>query len=519
MVRCNQRTALRWDEGLLRRCVVAVFVFVGLTVAGLPALAQQAPVPEVSFPVEVQTDAVSGGQALTLGYDPNATDNTEDGFDELAPPPPPATAFDGRLVNENRALLGDIRNGASSFGGTETHQISFQTRDEATEVTISWNLPDGVTGTIEDEFGGESYGPKDMTGEGSITVSPDDPDAIVTIDYSGNQPSINIQSAFVIESGTVSFRNTGAKMDFAAVDAPGEVTLTKFRNGPDGTGGISESTVSAYRYVVESDGLSFSGDATLRLADSTLAGMNNPTTVKVYRRDPPGSGSFESVVNTEEGDSEVRATTSGFGEFVLASNDSGNPLPVELTRFTVRGDEGAALLRWRTATETNNAGFEVQHRSPDADGYTEVGYVESKADGGTTAQPTSYRYEIPDLAPGSHRFRLRQLDTDGTGHLTEAVSFTVGMDRPLRLLGPSPNPVRAGATLRFGVQNPGTATVVLYNVLGQRIATLYEGTPPSEEMQTIRLDSQTLAGGSSGMYFVRLEANGASTTRRVTIAR
>jgi hypothetical protein len=161
----------------------------------------------------------------------------------------------------------------------------------------------------------------------------------------------------------------------------------------------------------------------------------------------------------------------------------------------------------------------VQHRSPDADGYTEVGYVESKADGGTTAQPTSYRYEIPDLAPGTHQFRLRQLDTDGTGHLSEAVSFTLGMDRPLRLSGPSPNPVRAGATLRFGVQNPGTATVVLYNVLGQRIATLYEGTPPSEEMQTIRLDSQTLAGVSSGMYFVRLEANGASTTRRVTIAR
>jgi hypothetical protein len=519
----DRRTALVRDKEFLRRCVGAVLLLIGLVVA-TPASAQQAPVPEVSFPILVTTDA-DDAQVLTFGYDPSATNSGIDGqFLETEQPPPPPP-FDARLIDDEvppsgfgEGLLIDIRQGASGFTGTKKHEIKLQPSG-ANSITFEWNLPSGVTGTLKDVVtdGGEVN--ESMEGQGSYTLTNTDiTELFVTLDYDGTQPSINIQSQFVGADGTFDFKNTGADIGFSGVGTSGAVTLTKYRNGPDGTDNIDENNVSEYRYVIESGDLSFS-DATLRLADSTLAGMTNPNTVEVYRRDPPGSGSFERVVNTEGGDSEVRATTSGLGEFVLASDDSSNPLPVELAQFTVRRDEETALVQWRTATETNNAGFEVQHRGPGAEDYAEAGYVESKADGGTTTQPTSYRYEVTDLNPGTHQFRLRQVDTDGTAHLSEPVSLTVGMEQSLRLTGPSPNPVRTSTQIRFGVQGSAPATVELYNVLGQRVATLYDGTPAPGEMQTVRLGSQELAGVPSGVYFVRLDADGASRTRRLTVVR
>ena len=38
-------------------------------------------------------------------------------------------------------------------------------------------------------------------------------------------------------------------------------------------------------------------------------------------------------------------------------------LPVELVSFTAIGSNGGVVLNWKTATEVNNNGFEIQHSS------------------------------------------------------------------------------------------------------------------------------------------------------------
>lgn len=531
MDRCDQSAALSLSQEFARRCAFVVLMLAPLVVA-TPVVAQQAPVPEVSFPIVVSTDA-GDEEGLTFGYDPNAADSNidEQFLEEQQPPLPPSEIFDVRLIDDDvppsgfgEGLLSDIRQGGLNFSGTKRHEIQLQPGDGVSSVTFEWHLPAGVTGTLKDVVTDGDQVNVSMEGHGSHTLTNlNITELFVTFDYDGSQSSINIQSLFVDSDGscgndgTCDFTNTGVDVDFPGVSTSGAVTLTKFRNAPGGTDGISESNVSAYRYVVESDELSFS-DITLRLADSTLAGMTTPNSVQVYRRDSPESGTFESVATNASSDgTEVVATTGALGEFVLASNTE--PLPVELTQFTVRRDEERALVQWRTATETNNAGFEVQHQGPNAEDYVEVGYVESKGSGGTTTESTSYRYEVSSLIPGTHQFRLRQVDIDGTARLSETVSLTVGTDQPLQLSEPSPNPVRAGTQIRFSVQNPGSVTVELYNVLGQRVATVYEGTAAPEKVQTIRLRPQGLAGVSSGIYFVRLKANGATQTRRVTVVR
>jgi len=211
----------------------------------------------------------------------------------------------------------------------------------------------------------------------------------------------------------------------------------------------------------------------------------------------------------------IGSTSSGVETFERYINiETGDFLPVEMTRFAASTTDDAVLLQWRTATETNNAGFEVQHAPGDstvqADWRT-LAFVEGA---GTTQQPQTYRYRTPDLSPGTHRFRLKQRDLDGTESLSDVVTVTLGLDAPLRLTPPAPNPARQSATVRFGVRKASPVTVAIYDVLGRQVATLYEGPAPSEQMKTVRLEANRL---SSGTYFVRLSTEGRTTVQQLTV--
>jgi hypothetical protein len=170
-------------------------------------------------------------------------------------------------------------------------------------------------------------------------------------------------------------------------------------------------------------------------------------------------------------------------------------------------------LRWQTASETNNIGFRIQHEA--AQGWQELGRVDSKADGGTTTEGQSYRFAVErELEPGIHRFRLEQVDLDGTTSLSDVVSVEVQMDEALTLSPPAPNPTSGPATVSFAVKEATDAEVVVYNVLGQRVKTLYEGTPRAGQSKRLTIDAGSLP---SGVYMVQLRADGQTKTRRLTV--
>jgi len=93
------------------------------------------------------------------------------------------------------------------------------------------------------------------------------------------------------------------------------------------------------------------------------------------------------------------------------------------------------------------------------------------------------------------------------------------MTEALHLSSPAPNPARTTTRFQFGVRGASEATVELYNLLGQRVATLYEETPAAGQTQAVHLRGETLGRLPSGTYFLRLEAGGRSRTRCLTIAR
>ena len=381
-----------------------------------------------------------------------------------------------------------------------------------------------------------------QTGNADVVITATDDQASVSDTFNvvvderpqgEREPASRARSFVSPSADSVGFGDTGVGANFQGV-GEGEGGTVEASFFPDTTSGspspgqafVAADTagsfefVSRYQWEITNEGVPFdSVDVAFSLENSDVVGITEPDSVTIIK--DSGDGNFEAVSTTFVGaDSAlVGENVESFSTFKFASNDSDNPLPVELTDFTVRRDGETALVQWHTATETNNAGFGVQHQGPGAEEYAEAGYVESKAEGGTTVEPKSYRYEVAGLVPGTHRFRLRQVDIDGTGHLSETISVTVEMEEALRLTPPVPNPVRASAQLQFGLREAGEATITLYNMLGQRVATLYEGRPTPGEMQRVRLGARRLSQLSSGVYFVRLRAHGKTRTQRLVRVR
>ncbi|WP_022836835.1 T9SS type A sorting domain-containing protein [Salisaeta longa] len=194
----------------------------------------------------------------------------------------------------------------------------------------------------------------------------------------------------------------------------------------------------------------------------------------------------------------------------IASASGAAPLPVELTAFTATANGQAVTLRWQTASETNNAGFYVQHRAPGAS-WSTLRFVEGA---GTTTTPQRYAFTAEALSPGTHAFRLRQVDLDGTATLSDLRTITVRQQAGLVLQGA--HPVTAGRSVPISVQLPGkqAVRVSLYNVLGQRVQTISRGTTGADGRLQTRLSTEGLA---SGLYFVQVQGASRTYTKRLSI--
>ncbi len=192
------------------------------------------------------------------------------------------------------------------------------------------------------------------------------------------------------------------------------------------------------------------------------------------------------------------------------SFDNDIPLPVELASFTSEVDRSDVTLRWTTASESNNAGFAIEH-SVRGGAFVEESFVVGK---GTTLVEQNYSYRLTSLAPGDHKFRLKQVDFDGSSKYSPVVEVKVGVPGRYVLEAAYPNPFNPQTTLNFLVAESQPVTVGLYNPLGMLVRTLYNGTPEANTAQAVRINGSDLP---SGLYIVRIEGRNFTGAQQVVL--
>jgi len=321
------------------------------------------------------------------------------------------------------------------------------------------------------------------------------------------------ESQLVDQDGQYVFDNVGVSLIVRSSVESGLITIARYSSPPIRSDSISKDNISQYRTLVYGQQFTALDSTEVRFDEIEFGGINDPEDVFVYKRSSSHRGAF-TPLSTKFDLGAIVVNIDSFGEFVFASDSMDNPLPVEMAGFNATANGKSVRLTWRTAAETGNAGFEVQRQRED--GWTQVGFVDSKASSGSTTETQSYGFMAEDLSVGTHQFRLKQVDLDGSSEVHGPITARVQMQEAIRLTPPVPNPVSSTATLSFAVKDQAEARVAVYDMLGRKVSTLFEGRPTPGESTRVRLDAGSLPSGS---YIIRLRADGQTETQRMTIVR
>jgi len=194
------------------------------------------------------------------------------------------------------------------------------------------------------------------------------------------------------------------------------------------------------------------------------------------------------TLNDESGADEVSNRSTGNSvcfQPIMEVSDCGS-LPVELISFDGNLVNEQVLLSWKTASEIDNAGFEIQH-SQDARSWETLGFVKGF---GTTLEEQNYKYydQFPEL--GINYYRLKQMDTDETYEYSELVSINQKGEKEERLTV-YPNPASTSVHISIETKDQIPYNFQLVDPLGRIIKTW-----ASENKHRYTLPIEDLANGS-----------------------
>lgn len=203
-----------------------------------------------------------------------------------------------------------------------------------------------------------------------------------------------------------------------------------------------------------------------------------------------------------------------FSPFIVGNyNSITGALPVELASFTSNINGRNLKLKWTTASEENNEGFEVQ-KSEDRGQVTEwkkTGFVQGK---GNSNEPVNYSFEEKNLQTGKYQYRLKQMDYNGNFEYFELSGVVeVGVPEKFDLSQNYPNPFNPVTKINFDLPGSGLVSLKVYDVLGKEVATVVNEIKDAG-YYTVSFDASNLA---SGIYFYRLSTNGLSNVKRLVV--
>ncbi len=142
-------------------------------------------------------------------------------------------------------------------------------------------------------------------------------------------------------------------------------------------------------------------------------------------------------------------------------------LPVELISFDVTAYHNRNELKWITASEKNNHGFEVLRMDAMNGTFIPIIWIDGA---GTTTKPVNYSWTDFNVEKNTdYYYMLKQLDHDGSAVYTEVIHarYDLGNNAFLTL---DPNPLSSNSMIRFTLPENADIQFELIDEVGKIIA-------------------------------------------------
>ena len=234
----------------------------------------------------------------------------------------------------------------------------------------------------------------------------------------------------------------------------------------------------------------------------TLSGTSHPTplisTVVTTGTEPDGIDAFGIRQATNTPNAEIDAIRVGLSW-------SAGTLPVQFKSFTATKGNDAVNLKWASASESNNKGFEIQ-RSVNGAKYQTVAFIKSA---GNSNVSKSYSYNDMPSTSGSVCYRLKQFDFDGANTYSKVACVNIEAIKTTEVIT-TPNPFNTSLHIKYNSLNDGSANMQIIDMLGKTHQNTNMSVNKGENMLTLDTDALPL-----GIYFIRITNGTEVTTQRI----
>jgi len=225
---------------------------------------------------------------------------------------------------------------------------------------------------------------------------------------------------------------------------------------------------------------------------------------------------------TEDIDGQLRHSVTPY----KGADEADAPIPVELTNFSATVSNSSVTLHWRTATEVNNYGFEIQRTAYsgqraanaaadswtlNAESWTKIGFVRGN---GTSTELNNYSFTDNSLASGKYSYRLKQIDFDGSFAyywLNETVEVSTPVE--FALLQNYPNPFNPVTIINYQLAKNSFVTLKVYDILGNEVSVLINAEQPAGVYKT-EFNGKNLV---SGFYIYKLTAGNFTASKKMIL--
>ncbi|NOX17857.1 MAG: T9SS type A sorting domain-containing protein [Chlorobi bacterium] len=192
--------------------------------------------------------------------------------------------------------------------------------------------------------------------------------------------------------------------------------------------------------------------------------------------------------------------------------------PVELISFDYSLNNNSVELRWQTATETNNKGFELQRSNNKYfDNLSVLAFIDGK---GTTSETQNYSFADKNISAGKYFYRLKQIDNDGSFHYSKILEAEILTPEIFELMQNYPNPFGKGSlsknnstSISFDLPFESNVSLIVYNALGEKVSDLFNGKLQAG-FHSVNFNSEKFP---SGVYFYELITPKFSKTKKMLL--
>ena len=264
------------------------------------------------------------------------------------------------------------------------------------------------------------------------------------------------------------------------------------------TGNVGDVTISiptsvvggVLTYILISDG------STMAVAEDLTSW--HPLTVN--------GSNYEATVNFSSNDTQYFTFTSSTDE----------SLPVSLTAFKASSVNEAVELRWTTASQFENSGFEIWKSEAEVNDFKLIASYKDHAElsgDGNSSETREYTFIDHDVEIGkTYSYKLSDVDYNGgrTFHGVVKIKVEAMMPTKLALHSNYPNPFNPTTTILFDIPEfyaDKKVILQVFNIVGQRVATLLNDNVDCGRHE-ITWDSRNDQGTRlpSGLYFIVMQA-------------